>query len=103
MAAERYEAALQQYFMREASLILTPLHHVAAPCMAMGIPVVIFRRDRDERFSFLEELAPVYIPGDEARIDWRPPKIDISHVRENLIAWTRKKLDQITSGGSQLQ
>lgn len=83
---ERYENSLLQRYRRDATLILTPLHHVATPCMAMGIPVIISRFANDDRFSFLETLMPIYTPERFAKIDWRPRPVDVSRVRSDLLS-----------------
>jgi hypothetical protein len=85
---DRIAEALLQRYHRTASLIVTPLHHAAAPAMAAGIPVVLVRNKPSSRFGFLEQLVPVHIgpdlgPGFGA-VDWRPEPVDISAVRARL-------------------
>jgi len=81
-AMETYESLLMAKLSAEASLVITPLHHVAAPCLAMGIPTLICRRDDDARFSFLKTLTPVYVPADFTRIDWEPAPPDLTSMRD---------------------
>ena len=88
--AERYEQALLNQYRTEATLVLTPLHHVASPCMAMGIPVIVCRHKSDPRFSFLQKLIPIHLPGDMERIDWDPAPLDLTSVRDNLLGWTKE-------------
>jgi hypothetical protein len=90
--AERYEQALVERYKREATLVLTPLHHVATPCLASGIPVVIARSQRDDRFSFLETFVPIYTVKHFAEIDWNPKLPDLSAIRSELMRITREKL-----------
>lgn len=79
-AAERYEAHLLDELCAGARLVVTPLHHAAAPCLAMGVPTIICRNDDDPRFSFLKQLTPVYGPEAFGAINWFPPPLDVSAV-----------------------
>ena len=93
---ESYEWQLLRRFRDEATLVLTPLHHVAAPCIAMGIPVVICRRDNDPRFSLLADLTPIYTPDAVHRIDWAPKPIDVTELRQRFLS----TLDGLLTGAS---
>jgi len=84
LLAEAYERYLLDIYRETAAIVLTSLHHVAAPCMAMGIPVILCRLAKDDRFSFLEELTPVYTPDQFSSINWSPLPVDLSVVRENI-------------------
>ncbi len=84
LAVEAYEKSLLDRYRRTATVVLTSLHHVAAPCLAMGIPVIVCRKQIDKRFSFLRELIPIYTPEQFESIDWRPSQVDVSRVRENF-------------------
>lgn len=97
-AAERYEQALLDRYRTEATLVLTPLHHVASPCMAMGIPVVVCRHESGPRFSFLERMIPIHLPGDFESIDWNPAPPNLTSIRENLLNWTRDRIQAATAG-----
>lgn len=90
--AERYESSLLAQYCRDATLILTSLHHVATPCMAFGIPVVICRAQNDIRFSMIEKLVPIYTPDVFDTIDWNPSTADISSVREELLRLVGNKI-----------
>lgn len=68
---ERYERHLLNRYRDEASLVLTPLLHVSSPCLAMGVPAIIARRDRDPRFSLIGDILPVHTDRFE-EIDWAP-------------------------------
>ncbi|MFD4841359.1 polysaccharide pyruvyl transferase family protein [Achromobacter sp. NPDC058515] len=72
-AVKKMDALAQTYldlYKNEASIVVTPLLHVASPCVAMGIPVVLARRDRDDRFTAIDRLLPVYTPAEFSSIDW---------------------------------
>lgn len=83
--SERYARHLLDYYREHASLVVTPLHHAASPCMASNIPVVLCRKKDDTRFSYLRELIDLHLPPDFSRIDWRQAPIDLSATRSRLI------------------
>lgn len=73
------------FYAREATLIVTPLLHVASPCMAMGIPVVIARKDANLRFTAINRLTPVYTPKFFRNIDWSPPVMNLEPLKQAMI------------------
>ena len=95
--AETYAGNLLQDYQRRATLVITPLHHAATPCIASGIPVVICRRKRDSRFNFLEQMTPVYTPQDFAQIDWSPSPLAVHKIRDKLTAQVKTAIERTTS------
>jgi hypothetical protein len=91
------EPALIEKYKREATLVLTPLHHVATPCLASGVPIVIARSRPDERFSFMETIVPIYTPERFSEIDWNPKPLDLWAIRSELLRVTQEKLATATS------
>ncbi len=91
LLAEAYERSLLDRYFMTASLVLTSLHHVAAPCMAMGIPVIVCRASKDDRFSFLEKLTPIYTPDEFATINWKPLPVDLSLVRDSIFRLLKER------------
>ncbi len=94
---ERYEEHLMHRLSYEASLVVTPLHHVAAPCMAMGIPVILCRREPDEpfhldRFSFLRDIVRLHTPETFDQIDWSPQPISVTQHAEAFIEGVTARL-----------
>lgn len=79
-------AGLLDRYRSEARLIVTALHHAAAPCMAAGIPVVLARKEWSERFGFLQNLLPVHLGPDFSGIDWYPAPVDMAAVKAAQIA-----------------
>lgn len=90
---ERIAAALLHDYHENARLVITPLHHVAAPCMAAGIPVILVRRDWDERFSFLNKLVPIHLDPLFDEIDWNPTPVDLSAIKTAQLARFRAALE----------
>jgi hypothetical protein len=72
-------------YRNQASVVITPLLHVASPCLAMGVPVILARRDRDERFSAIDRLLPVYTPANFDAIDWNPSRPDMDALKTAML------------------
>ena len=58
-----------------AKLVITSRLHAAAPCLAMGIPVIMTKHD--DRFGFIDRFLTSYTNWDTDCIDWNPQPIDI--------------------------
>jgi len=82
LSLERYEEHILHTLRDKARLVVTPLHHIAAPCMAMGIPTIICRKNVDSRFGLISRLAPIYTPDQFGSIDWEPAPIDVEIVAD---------------------
>lgn len=80
-------------YRREASLVVTPLLHAAGPSLAMGIPVIIARKDERDRFTAINRLLPVYTPGDFNAINWNPACPEIEDLKETLAAVVARALE----------
>jgi len=83
---------LLDYYATQASLVITPLHHAATPCMAMGIPVVIVRKKADSRFDYLKDIVPVHVGPDFSRVDWCPKPFDAGPIRAGFIEMGKNAL-----------
>jgi len=90
MAAARELLAL---YRSRARLVITTFLHCALPCLAMGIPVVVFlprpqnefqRTSDEERFSGLMQIAPLHRFSNTAEVDWNPPAPDIESLKETV-------------------
>lgn len=79
---EQYEEHILRRLKNRASLVVTSLHHIAAPCMAMGIPTIICRKNTDSRFGLLSELTPIYTPDLFEKIDWEPTPVNVEAVAD---------------------
>lgn len=92
-AVKKMDALAQSYldvYRNQASIVVTPLLHVASPCLAMGIPVVLARRDRDDRFSAIDRLIPVYTPSEFSSIDWNAVSRDIETLKGAMFGVVEK-------------
>ncbi|WP_019903263.1 polysaccharide pyruvyl transferase family protein [Methylobacterium sp. 77] len=92
---ERYEEDILDRYRNEASLVLTPLLHVASPCLAMGVPLVLCRKDRDTRFGFLQTLTRVYTPDEVSEIVWNPSPVDLRVLAESFGQELKRRLDLV--------
>lgn len=81
------------FYRTRARLVITTFLHCALPCIAMGIPVVVFlprpqydlqKTSDEERFSGLMQIAPVHRYGDTAHVDWSPRPLDIESLKETV-------------------
>lgn len=70
--ADEIAKSLLEKYRDMASLVVTPLLHVASPCLAMGIPVILARKHRDNRFTAIDRLIPVHTPETFAAVNWDP-------------------------------
>ena len=63
------------YYKENATVIVTSRLHAAAPCMAMGIPVILVSDNFDGRFSWIDKYLKLYTPDAYISIDWKPRAI----------------------------
>ena len=59
-----------------AKLVITSKLHVASPCIAMGIPVILAKNHFGDRFGFIDRLIPTYTTEHYSEIDWAPKAVD---------------------------
>ncbi|WP_179283450.1 polysaccharide pyruvyl transferase family protein [Bordetella genomosp. 9] len=78
---EGLAARYLDFYRRHARLVVTPLLHVASPCLGMGVPVVLIRRDRNARFTAIDRLTPLYTPEDARRIDWDAGALELEELK----------------------
>jgi hypothetical protein len=69
-------------YRNEARLVITPLLHVASPCMALGIPVILARKNLDARFTALNKLTPVHTPENFRSINWSPQVVELESIKK---------------------
>jgi len=89
-------------YKNEASIVVTPLLHVASPCIAMGIPVVLARRDRDDRFTAIDRLLPVYTPAEFSSIDWQVRTLNVEELKAAMVNVARQLLQDAPPAQSDL-
>ena len=78
---------------RNASLVVTPLLHVASPCLGMGVPVILARKGMDDRFTSIDRLTPVYVPEIFKSIDWSPAAPAMAELKTHMANCVRQLID----------
>lgn len=86
-----------------AALIVTSRLHIASPCMAMGIPVVLVKEDFDGRFAWIDKYLPLYSKEKWKDIDWNSNPVDLEKekiliknvLKELIIDNDRSRVDEI--------
>lgn len=83
---QSYDFALNrlEYLKKYAKLVITSNLHIASPCVAMGIPVIFFKQNIDERFAWLDKYIPLYSTSDINNIDWNPKPIDYEQDKKKI-------------------
>ncbi|MBP3285044.1 MAG: polysaccharide pyruvyl transferase family protein [Clostridia bacterium] len=92
-----FEFVKKQYerYAEEGALMVTSRLHVASPCMAMGIPVILAKDKIDYRFAWLDKYIPLYSYEEYDKIDWNPASIDYEAEKELLILVALKRLKDV--------
>jgi hypothetical protein len=84
---------LLEFYRKHARLVITTFLHCALPCIAMGIPVVVFfprpqsefqKMSDEQRFSGLTEITRVHRFENTSTVDWNPGPIDIAGLKETI-------------------
>ena len=83
-AYHQQSEAVIDMLRKQARLVITSRLHITAPCLAMGIPVVLVLDYPGERFGFLDRLMPVYDREHYEKIDWHPEPVDIEAVKKTI-------------------
>jgi hypothetical protein len=86
---------LLEYYKKESKLVITTFLHCALPCIAMGIPVIVFYPNNDdinhqfdvERFSSLASITHIYSFDDitNNKVNWNPEPIDIDDLKKSIM------------------
>lgn len=83
MTDERTKQIYQRYH-DEAALVITSKLHCASPCIAMGIPTIVIRRQKSCRFEWINKLIKVYTPEEIDKINWSPEALNIEDLKEQM-------------------
>ncbi|HEB9334864.1 TPA: polysaccharide pyruvyl transferase family protein [Campylobacter coli] len=87
-----YQAAedLLECYKKEAKMVITTALHCAAPCVAMGIPVILIMAKPMEnisRFTALNNIIPLYTIQDlkKGMISFEPQEVDIEYLKKMML------------------
>jgi len=86
---------------RKASLVVTSRLHAAAPCLALGTPVVFLPRPvpqqwasfGEERFQVIEPYLPLNCDKAQQEINWHPQSVDLKNHQKFLTLLCRKAVE----------
>ena len=65
-------------------MVVTSKLHVASPCLAMGIPVILAKNHFGDRFGFIDRLIPTYTSEHYSEIDWQPQPVDFEEDKNKI-------------------
>lgn len=91
---EKQARIMLENYKEQATLIITPLHHAAAPCLSSGIPTIIIRKQQDSRFDYLEKHIPIHLNSCIDDVNWQGYMPDISTLRTTWISAFNKALSK---------
>ncbi len=72
-------------YKKEAAVIVTGRLHCASPCIAMGIPVIIVKKNRDTNMGWIEKFSSIYTPDVFDKIDWYPASQNNERIKAKMI------------------
>lgn len=72
-------------YANEAGMVVTSRLHVASPCLAMGIPVILVKDQVDGRFGWIDKYIPLYEKEHYDRINWFPQVVEYEDIKELII------------------
>lgn len=74
-----------QEYEENAKMVITTRLHCAVPCISMGIPVILILPKVSYRFSWVEQLMPIYSIDDIENIDWNPLPKDCDEIKKKVL------------------
>lgn len=83
-AEETTKEYLDRY-INDAKLVITSRLHCAVPCLASGIPVILYKEHYSFRFPWLNKLFPIYTKKDIDKIDWKGHFVDCEAMKQLVI------------------
>ena len=69
----------------EAKLVVTSRLHCAAPCIAMGIPVVLIKENIEPNLSWIDKLLKVYTYDEIDLIDWNSSPANFDEIKSEML------------------
>ncbi|MEE0862277.1 MAG: polysaccharide pyruvyl transferase family protein [Lachnospiraceae bacterium] len=77
---------------KNARMIITTRLHSALPCTALGIPVVLLKKNFSFRFTTLSKLLHVYTEDEFESIDWNPRSVEYESDKLKILEYDIKRL-----------
>lgn len=94
-ATREYARFMLNRYAEEAALVVTSRLHCAAPCMALGIPVILVKDNIDVNLSWIDKFTRIYSCEDFSEIDWYPNPVDLEEVKDCLIDVFSRRLKEL--------
>lgn len=82
---EQVTRDLLKRYRDEALLVVTSRLHCAAPCLGMGVPVILTRKYFDDRYAWIDKYLKLYTPDMFSEIDWNIGPVDLSKEKQILV------------------
>lgn len=79
-------------YKEHAGLVISARLHCIAPCMAMGIPVIMARDNVDFRYGWLDKFIPLYSQENYENIDWNGALAEVEEAKELLLNVFREEI-----------
>ncbi len=83
-----------------ARLVVTSRLHIACPCAAMGIPVILAKNHFGERFGFIDRIIPTYTPEHYEEINWNPSPAEFEEEKAKI---KRMFFDRVRAEASRIE
>ncbi len=84
-AVHSYAKQMLQRYSDEAALVVTGRLHCAAPCIALGVPVILVKENVDINLSWIDRFVRIYTEDEFAEIDWQPSAANVELIKEKMI------------------
>ena len=101
-ATTKLASTMLQRYAEEAALVVTSRLHCAAPCLAMGIPVIIVKDNIDTNLSWIDRFSKIYTCQEYECIDWQPKSIDIEWFKDHVFNMFSSRIEAVLSTRSAL-
>ena len=94
----KYEETIQKLnrYREEALLVVTGRLHCASPCIAMGIPVIITKNNKDINMGWIERFIQIYTPESFSNIDWHPQGASNEVLKSKMRESAKKMIETTT-------
>lgn len=83
---------LYEMYIREAKMIVTTRLHGALPCIAAGIPVIMFKKNLSFRFTGIDSLFHIYTEDEYDKINWDPVPVIYEEHKKKVIDTASKRI-----------
>lgn len=90
-----YARKLMERYKNEATLVVTSRLHCAAPCLAMGIPVIIVKENIDINLSWIDKFVKIYSLEMFEEIDWNQNPVNVEDIKDKIFRIFEKQINSV--------